>query len=49
VNFEMLLPACAFPSTGSGRTVLHCAHRTSTASPCAFCEQEGWSGRSLSV
>jgi len=29
---------------GSSRTVLHCAHRTSTVSLCAFCEQEGWSG-----
>jgi len=25
----------------------YCAHRTSTALSCAFCEQEGWSGRSL--
>jgi hypothetical protein len=33
---------------GSRRTVLHCAHRTSTVSSCAFCEQEGWSGDSLS-
>ena len=33
---------------GSGPTALHCAHRTSTASSCAFCEQEGWSGGSLS-
>ena len=30
----------------SRQTVLHCAHRTSTASSCAFCEQEGWSGGS---
>ena len=37
-----------FPSRGSRRTVLHCAHRTSTVSSCAFCEQEGWSGGSLS-
>ena len=25
----------------SGWTDPHCAHRTSTVSPCAFCEQEG--------
>jgi hypothetical protein len=24
----------------SQRVVLNCAHRTNTASPCAFCEQE---------
>jgi hypothetical protein len=29
---------------GNSRTVLHCAHRTSTVSSCAFCKQEGWSG-----
>ena len=29
---------------GSSQIVLHCAHRTSTVSSCAFCEQEGWSG-----
>ena len=34
--------------TGSHQTILHCAHRTSTVSSCAFCEQEGWSGGSLS-
>ena len=34
---------------GSCRTVLHCAHRTSTASSCAFCEQEGRSGCSLHI
>ena len=33
---------------GSCQTVLHCAHRTSTVSSCAFCEQEGWSGSSPS-
>src|SRR5437016_12038513 len=32
---------------GSGQISLYCAHRTSTVSSCAFCEQEGWSGRSL--
>ena len=32
---------------GSGQIILYCAHRTSTVSSCAFCEQEGWSGRSL--
>ena len=42
-----VLPHLRLPSIGSGRTVLHCAHRTSTALPCAFCEQEGWSGCSL--
>ncbi len=26
---------------GSRQTVLYCAHRTSTVSSCAFCEQEG--------
>jgi len=31
----------------SGRIILYCAHRTSTVSPCAFCEQKGWPGRSL--
>jgi len=30
-----------FSSRGSSQTVLHCAHRTSTISSCAFCEQEG--------
>ena len=34
---------------GSSQTVLHCAHRTSTVSPCAFCEQEGWSGCSSPI
>ena len=34
---------------GSGQIILYCAHRTSTVSPCAFCEQEGWSGRSLLI
>ena len=34
---------------GSRRTVLHCVHRTSTVSSCAFCEQEGWSGGSLLI
>ena len=29
-------------SIGDRRTILHCEHRTSTASSCAFCEQEGW-------
>ena len=29
------------PLTGVGRWVLDCAHRTSTASSCAFCEQGG--------
>jgi hypothetical protein len=32
---------------GSRRTVFHCAHRTSTVSSCAFCEQERWFGGSL--
>ena len=36
-----------FSSRGSSRTVLHCAHRTSTVLSCAFCEQEGWFGYSL--
>jgi hypothetical protein len=45
----MSFHASIFPSLGSGRTVLHCAHRTSTFRACAFCEQEGWSGRSLLV
>ncbi len=27
---------------GSRRTILHCAHRTSTVLSCAFCEQKGW-------
>ena len=35
-----------FPQ-GSRRTVFHCAHRTSTVSSCAFCEQERWFGGSL--
>jgi hypothetical protein len=35
-----------YHSLGSGQAVLHCAHRTSTASSCAFCEQEGWAGYS---
>jgi hypothetical protein len=26
---------------GVAKAALHCAHRTSTVSPCAFCEQEG--------
>ncbi|HZC82516.1 MAG TPA: hypothetical protein VE222_12520, partial [Nitrospiraceae bacterium] len=26
---------------GVAKVALHCAHRTSTISPCAFCEQEG--------
>ena len=34
-------PCCPM---GNSRTILHCAHRTSTVSSCAFCEQEGWSG-----
>ena len=33
-----------FSPEGNSQTVLHCAHRTSTVSSCAFCEQEGWSG-----
>jgi len=33
-------PTCPRGS-GPGRPLLHCAHRTSTVSPCAFCEQEG--------
>ena len=32
-----------FSPKGSSWTVLHCAHRTSTVSSCAFCEQEEWS------
>jgi hypothetical protein len=32
------------PLQRSRQTVLHCAHRTSTVSSCAFREQEGWSG-----
>jgi hypothetical protein len=31
---------------GSSHTLLHCAHRTSIVSSCAFCEQEGWPGYS---
>ena len=27
---------------GVAKAALYCAHRTSTASPCAFCEQEGY-------
>src|SRR6185295_937760 len=43
--FSMILPSSlAIPShvfsQGSRRTVLHCAHRTSTISSCAFREQE---------
>src|SRR5207344_2416880 len=26
---------------GAAKAALYCAHRTSTVSPCAFCEQEG--------
>ena len=26
---------------GMAEAALYCAHRTSTVSPCAFCEQEG--------
>ena len=26
---------------GVAKAALYCAHRTSTVSPCAFCEQEG--------
>src|SRR6185295_17739190 len=26
---------------GAAKAALHCAHRTSTVSPCAFCEHEG--------
>src|SRR5262245_4317555 len=33
---------------GSRQAVLHCAHRTSTVSSCAFCEHKGWSGDSPS-
>ena len=29
------------PSRGVAEAALYCAHRTSTASSCAFCEQEG--------
>jgi len=32
---------------GSRQIVLHCAHRTSTATSCAFCEQEERSACSL--
>ena len=39
------VPHCARSSPASQRgrsqAALDCAHRTSTASPCAFCEQEG--------
>jgi len=38
--------AC-FSLSGSSQAVLHCAHRMSTVSSCAFCEQEEWSGYSL--
>jgi hypothetical protein len=31
---------------GVAEAALHCAHRTSTVSSCAFREQEGWSGGS---
>jgi hypothetical protein len=52
---RILAPAMAFLfyhsfytlTRGSGQIILYCAHRTSTVSPCVFCEQEGWSGRSL--
>src|SRR5437016_12839626 len=27
---------------GVAKAALYCAHRTSTVSPCAFCEQEGY-------
>jgi hypothetical protein len=37
----LLTDLCITLSPGSGQAVLHCAHRTSTASSCAFCEQEG--------
>ena len=33
----------------SRQTGLQCAHRTSTVSSCAFCEQEGWSGDSFPI
>jgi hypothetical protein len=33
----------SFPLSEGDRTVVHCAHRTSTVSSCAFCEQEGQS------
>jgi len=41
-----LARARAFQSTSSlvkgvAKAALYCAHRTSTVSPCAFCEQEG--------
>src|SRR2546426_10531200 len=42
----LILPLCL---KGNGQTILHCVHRTSTVSSCAFCEQEGWSGHSLPI
>ena len=33
---------------GVAKAALYCAHRTSTFLSCAFCEQEGQSGHSLS-
>src|SRR5438309_11187379 len=35
--FRFLMPLLK----GVAEAALYCAHRTSTVSPCAFCEQEG--------
>jgi hypothetical protein len=37
------------PFKGAVEAALYCAHRTSTVSPCAFCEQEGQPDRSLPI
>ncbi len=37
----------SIPLQGVCRGCLYCAHRTSTVSSCAFCEQEWAPGRSL--
>ncbi len=38
-NEGLLIPCTSL--RGSRQAALYCAHRTSTVSPCAFCEQEG--------
>ena len=40
---------CSTSPQRSRQTGLQCAHRTSTVSSCAFCEQEGWSGDSFPI
>ena len=46
-----MVPPSLLPisSNGAGPWGLNCAHRTSTVSSCAFCEQEGWSDSSLPI